>query len=521
MDVSDYDTSEFLNSPPRSNEITSDSDDDLSVVSKREKRKSDQTATNSQNNNKASASSGAVPNRLSGILAQNEFKSLDLEKYLRENKARAVVFVGNKNGILTKANRKLLTNILAEFILEKTYRPTSSDFITIRDKIYGVFPNEPEYLYYAAPKEISSLQTLAKGKLFDRVKNKISRLIEKGVIEPRRKRRSKVLENSSDNEENHDEPSSEVTAALVVLKRARQITPDIEEKWASTSHHRLQELYRQSTETRKKAKKSRTSKKENRNDPVPDLTENYFEEFKLLKQPTGYKLLLSDFKSKFADKIDLLLTNWDSFAQKLKRIALSLNKIDDPVGKELLEKLKSADGRQQENPPADQNDIDCAPLDDNGLDALLLLLLPSLCPPTARVVIGSKTQKPSVTESRDAFICHVTVAAEIEPLVERRRKRMAAMNATLQPFLIFLGPERWNITASYVVCDRILYKLDSVLDALDTCFKIFHAVCLSYPKEANHLWHIFHLYVYKVEHNALVDGDILDCVAALRSTQLM
>lgn len=85
---------------------------------------------------------------------------------------------------------------------------------------------------------------------------------------------------------------------------------------------------------------------------------------------------------------------------------------------------------------------------------------------------------------------------------------MAKFGAPLQPYLIFLGPKPWNITACYVAIDRVLYKVDSVLQAVDTCFKLFHALCAGYPPEANHLWHIFHLNVYEVKHDPALDGEV-------------
>lgn len=100
------------------------------------------------------------------------------------------------------------------------------------------------------------------------------------------------------------------------------------------------------------------------------------------------------------------------------------------------------------------------------------------------------------------------LAADLEPLLERRRERMSKLRAPLQPYLVFLGPQLWNITASYVAFDRVLYKVDSVLLAVDTCFKIYHSLCAGYPMEANHLWHFFHMHVYQVKHDPALEGDV-------------
>jgi len=48
-----------------------------------------------------------------------------------------------------------------------------------------------------------------------------------------------------------------------------------------------------------------------------------------------------DFKQLHSEESSNLVKNWTSFANKLEKIALSLIKVDDPVGKELHEKLLS------------------------------------------------------------------------------------------------------------------------------------------------------------------------------------
>lgn len=83
---------------------------------------------------------------------------------------------------------------------------------------------------------------------------------------------------------------------------------------------------------------------------------------------------------------------------------------------------------------------------------------------------------------------------------------MLLKKATLQPFMIFLGPSRSDIVASYVAYDNILYKFDSVVKCFDTCFKVFHSLCATYPMEASHLWHFIHQYLYKIPHDPSLDG---------------
>jgi len=83
---------------------------------------------------------------------------------------------------------------------------------------------------------------------------------------------------------------------------------------------------------------------------------------------------------------------------------------------------------------------------------------------------------------------------------------MAEIKGPIQPYMIFQGPTRAEITAAYVVLDRTLFKLNSVVECVDVCFKAFHSLCVGYPKEANHIWHFFHLHLYNIKHNSALDG---------------
>ena len=55
----------------------------------------------------------------------------------------------------------------------------------------------------------------------------------------------------------------------------------------------------------------------------------------------------------------------------------------------------------------------------------------------------------------------------------------------LQPYIIVVGLVLSDITESYVAIDTALYSVDSTQEALDVCFKAFHA---RYPPESQHIW---------------------------------
>lgn len=62
------------------------------------------------------------------------------------------------------------------------------------------------------------------------------------------------------------------------------------------------------------------------------------------------------------------------------------------------------------------------------------------------------------------------------------------MNATVQPYVIVVGDIKHSITAAYVCINSCLWKVGSVLQAVDVCFKSFFALDAEYQAEAYHLW---------------------------------
>jgi len=57
---------------------------------------------------------------------------------------------------------------------------------------------------------------------------------------------------------------------------------------------------------------------------------------------------------------------------------------------------------------------------------------------------------------------------------------------TVQPYITLLCPHLNNdlvITASYVVINKFIFKVETPLKAVDICFKSFFALNLNYPKE--------------------------------------
>ncbi|KYN17770.1 hypothetical protein ALC57_09940 [Trachymyrmex cornetzi] len=72
------------------------------------------------------------------------------------------------------------------------------------------------------------------------------------------------------------------------------------------------------------------------------------------------------------------------------------------------------------------------------------------------------------------------------------------MSATVQPYIIIIGNVENSITAAYVCINSTLWKVGSVLQAVDICFKSFFTFDVEYQIEAYHIWLFIQRALYDV-----------------------
>jgi hypothetical protein len=83
--------------------------------------------------------------------------------------------------------------------------------------------------------------------------------------------------------------------------------------------------------------------------------------------------------------------------------------------------------------------------------------------------------------------------------LKRREDRIVASGSTVQPVPVIVGKDINNITASYVCLNNVTYKVQSPLSAVDIAFKSYHIFQTKYPEEAEHVWTLIQLGIYKLE----------------------
>jgi len=87
--------------------------------------------------------------------------------------------------------------------------------------------------------------------------------------------------------------------------------------------------------------------------------------------------------------------------------------------------------------------------------------------------------------------------------MKRQNEYYASISATVQPYIIVVGNVENSITAAYVCINNNLWKLGSVLQAVDVCFKSFFALDAEYQVEAYNLW----LFIQKALYDIYLLGE--------------
>ncbi|KAL4709998.1 hypothetical protein ACJJTC_015976 [Scirpophaga incertulas] len=125
--------------------------------------------------------------------------------------------------------------------------------------------------------------------------------------------------------------------------------------------------------------------------------------------------------------------------------------------------------------------------------------------------------KPSKIEARDSFIKHVKCDVEIKEAVEKRYETVKRREIPPQPFIIIVGENLNNIKSFFVVPNQfVFYERSNIIQAVDTCYKIFWALNAEYSIEAYPIWYFIQKGLYKMSSkwdkgSTSVESLITDC----------
>lgn len=130
----------------------------------------------------------------------------------------------------------------------------------------------------------------------------------------------------------------------------------------------------------------------------------------------------------------------------------------------------------------------------------VFLVLPFLFSPiTIKKKKGKGNWRPSKSEIRDGFILHLRSHAELQESITRRNQKYEQLAFTLQPLIIIIGPKVSDIAQYFVLIDDTYYLVNSIITAVDCCFKIIHALRTECPVESKPVWYFIQKGCYKLK----------------------
>lgn len=211
---------------------------------------------------------------------------------------KSILSLGRPSGRLNETQRNLLVKLLIQPLFESDQNRqfTNKELLEWSLQIQELFPLESAALYYTpyVAAHVRATARNASGKLLRFVYNRRRQLREKGIIpaSPRARSSSKSSSTSASSQfleslGDEDIDLEQDTADKITwLKNSLEPWHLVEENWLATAKYRLRCNYEK-----------------------PGTLQEYFEEYPVLKRPTGYLLLLKDFEVLHKDKVDGLYTN--------------------------------------------------------------------------------------------------------------------------------------------------------------------------------------------------------------------
>lgn len=89
------------------------------------------------------------------------------------------------------------------------------------------------------------------------------------------------------------------------------------------------------------------------------------------------------------------------------------------------------------------------------------------------------------------------IPGDVTKVRETAKQEARKNNLKVQPYIIIVGDLK-KVSEVYVCLDDTLYVIDSVLKAIDVCFKSFFVFQLEYPFDSQHIWLLMQKGMYNI-----------------------
>lgn len=96
------------------------------------------------------------------------------------------------------------------------------------------------------------------------------------------------------------------------------------------------------------------------------------------------------------------------------------------------------------------------------------------------------------------FIFSTQIPGDLEHAVEIKRKKMRLYKQPLQPFIIGVGPNTYDLKSFHVRFDEVTYNLPSLLQAVQLLFKFYIVYKANYPVESESICYFIQWGIFKV-----------------------
>ncbi|KAE8739898.1 hypothetical protein FOCC_FOCC014598 [Frankliniella occidentalis] len=387
---------------------------------------------------------------------------------------------------LSDRQRLKLSHILAEYLLTLDDCLSYHNHPLVTKKIVSLFPWETEvrtdYFCNGRMSTTSLLklrtkqQTHAKGKLVSAIRN----------INSKRNLLGQVNEPSTSGGDNSRQLSNQTTCfrAIVAiadtserqgarawLVHGRTPWPKVIENWILTAPHRFRTHFITSTS---------------------GFVNEYINSLPILSHKSGHQLLLEDFKLLYPG------------ASSRLTLALAKKEIKD---QEAIAILKLAENKSLLSTLYSENSISKRNFwFSDGVASVILHILANI-KSNHSIQQEGKRVKVSAGKCRNSYLLTVKTANDITRALEERRSELIDENGGGQPLIVLVCSSPDNVRSAHVSVASLRYDLDSVLEALDVCFKLYQSLHCKYPPESKHIWTVLQRGIYKI--NLKGDTNIL------------
>ncbi|KAL7286868.1 hypothetical protein TKK_0019002 [Trichogramma kaykai] len=219
-----------------------------------------------------------------------------------------------------------------------------------------------------------------------------------------------------------------------------------------------------------------------------------------ITQPKGYLLIQADY-SKFFDKSSesKLYEKWPSLSEKI------------------LKQAKKKASRCADCKSYLDDNKDCITSEQKS--NLAFFLLPLLFKKTLKTSVRSSAKTnwyPTKLEVLNSFIFHLKDTSNLNFFIHDQnciKQLYSDHKKILGTYIIVSGTKISDITTSSVIFNENIYEFDSVLQAVDICFKFNKVLHENFSCISDHVWHFLEKEVYKFEKS--VDKGVNDLIKLL------